>query len=58
MQTLRIMLGRYELTDTNGLTVDHGTVEPQLADLLRKIDTDKPYQLIVEPFKNVPNPNR
>ena len=54
MQTLRIMLGRYELTDTNGLTVDHGTVEPQLADLLRKIDTDKPYQLIVEPFKNVP----
>jgi hypothetical protein len=56
-QVVRIIVGRYYITDHNGMTIDHGRLECPLADIIRKLNPAIETEIIVEEYKNVPNPN-
>jgi hypothetical protein len=56
-QTVRIIVGRYYIENTDGVVVDHGRLECPLADIIRKLNPAIETEIIVEEYKNVPNPN-
>ena len=53
-QVVRIIVGRYYIENTDGVVIDHGTLEVPLSEILEKLNPNAEISVIVEEYKNVP----